>query len=760
MFDIFPNKFANPCLSCGCHVPVNDGFVLLEHGMYRTYCRSSLCMPAQMYAFLTVRKLTKDGRIYMTYDPDAVPWLRQIPGARFVRCTTERSYWQVSLASAHRAQLLEIANVLKLDVAPELLDYVAPVTDVQAEVQAALERGKAAGAYPYQLVGIKFIVERQRCLLGDDMGTGKSMMSLMSIPAGHGALVIVPASVKYNWHAECRRWRPDLFPRVLHGNNLPLVLWPPAGEVWIINPDSLPELPPGKVERTGPVFIIGDEAHLYKNTRTKRHKAVRAWNNAATKVCIMTGTPMTNRPQDLWGTLAVAGLAAQAFGSKAQFENLFERTAKNELVDPSPEVAKRLRQVMLRRRQDEVLKELPPSVYKHHIVSKVIPPALVEQLDDMYERIEEALNMEQLPRLEDMSRVRSLLATFKVAEMHELIDEYEEADLPLIVFSAHKEPVLSAADRDGWAAITGETKPEERQAIVNAFQSGQLKGVALTVQAGGVGLTLTRAAHMLFVDLDWTPALNAQAEARIKRIGQKAARVHYTTMVVRHPVDARVLELLEHKTRLFREAIDDVADEYKVPKAPTAHLGEFKSDRVPVPYVEEPAQRAARMAADKARRAAADALDTRSQTVKQALLQRAETLQALRTMSAVDRARANEAVDRRTALCSVVGWTALTRLQTPGYTYLPNSVHPDRLRLGLAHMLSRCDGARAKDDVGFNAIDAQLARLMVYLDVEGNTQHAEIVTRMLAKYKRQLQGVVPELFTEAHDGVGCTPSGL
>jgi hypothetical protein len=75
-------------------------------------------------------------------------------------------------------------------------------------------------------------------------------------------------------------------------------------------------------------------------------------------------------------------------------------------------------------------------------------------------------------------------------------------------------------------------------------------------------------------------------------------------------------------------------------------------------------------------------------------------------------------------------------------------------------MLSRCDGARAKDDVGFNAIDAQLARLMVYLDVEGNTQHAEIVTRMLAKYKRQLQGVVPELFTEAHDGVGCTPSGL
>lgn len=752
MIMVYPNKVVQWCRSCGCHVGVSEGFSVYPAdgvGFPVTYCRSSLCLPADAYHILTRRELTKEGRIYMPYDANALPWLRQMPQAKFMRMTKELPYWQVSVTDADRPKVLDIAHILKLEVAPELYAYDAPGTDAEVEAAAAVTRGKEAGAYPYQLAGIRFIAERQRCLLGDQMGTGKTAQSLLAIPSEHGTLVIVPASVKYNWHAECKRWRPDLLPRVLHSDSLPAVLWPPAGEVWIINPDALPALPPSKSERKGFVFIISDEAHLYKNTRTKRHKAVRAWNDAATKVCIMTGTPMTNKPQDLWGTLSVAGLATQAFGSRSKFEAMFERTVKGDLVNPSPEVPKRLRQVMLRRRQDEVLKELPPSVYKHHFVSKVIPPALVEQLDDMYERIEKALNMEELPRLEDMSRVRSLLATFKVAEMHDLIDEYEEAELPLVVFSAHKEPVLSAADRDGWAAITGDTKPDERQAIVNAFQSGQLKGVSLTVQAGGVGLTLTRAAHMLFVDLDWTPALNAQAEARIKRIGQKAERVYYTTMVVRHPVDSRVLELLEHKMRVFREAIDDVAEEYKVTKAPPRVQGEFEHSS-PTPYVETQAARTVRMAQQKVQQAHLANSMERLQSIKQAVAQRMPAIEALKQQVMQERARSSEAVRRHEARAGAASMLLLTRTQTPSYVHRP--LDPERLRLGLAHLLSRCDGAQARDDVGFNALDARLARQMVYLDVEKNDEHAEAVARMLSKYKRQLQHVIPELFTEVHSG--------
>lgn len=752
MLRAFTSRYDKPCFSCGCHVPAAAGFSVVENSEWRTYCRSSLCLPPSVYRTLTGRWLTKDGRAYMPYDEQAVEWARQFPGAKFVRPDNDQPYWLVSLKPEHREAVLDIARILKLEVAPELLDYTSPTTLAEVEVHAALERGKRAGAYPYQLAGIKFIAERSRCLIGDEPGLGKSAMSLLSIPSEHGTLVIVPASLKYNWVAECNRWRPDLKPHVLNGDSLPGVLWPSAGDVWIINPDALPDLPPPEAKRAGKVFIISDEAHLYKNTRTKRHKAVRAWNAAAAKVCIMTGTPMTNKPQDLWGTLSVAGLATQAFGKKAWFEDMFERGSRGELISPSAEVPKRLRKVMLRRTQDEVLKELPPSVYKQHIVSKIIPPTLAEKLDELYERVESALNMEKLPRIEDMSYVRSLLATFKITEMHELIEEYEEAELPLVLFSAHKEPVLSAARREGWASITGETKPEDRQAVVNDFQAGKLKGVALTVQAGGVGLTLTRAAHMLFVDLDWTPALNAQAEARIKRIGQKASHVHYTTMVVRHPVDERVLQLLEHKTRLFRESIDDVSDEYKVPTSAREAqriTGEYAPpEGTLVPYTETHEQRDARIAAYQAKKAEEEA---RERAKRQLLHVRNTMTEQSRQSQGVT---GHEVAMRYRARASVAVWNENLKVHSATYQHSP-AVDPERLRVGLAHMLSRCDGAHTKDDVGFNATDASIARHMVYLDIEGNQLHAEALARLLYKYKRQLGAVIPELYaTGGQHGYG------
>jgi len=746
----FASKYDKDCASCGCHVPAQEGYSVVDNNVWTTYCRSSMCLPSAVYRQLVGRYLTADGKVFMPYDAAALEWLRKFPGARFIKPTDGgQAHWQVSLNHEHRRQVLDIASILKLEVAPELLKYTDTKAEGAALVQAAIERGVAAGAYPYQLMGIRFIAERARCLLGDDMGTGKTMMSLLSIPQDHGALVIVPASVKYNWVAECKKWRPDLKPCVLNSDRLPAVLWPPVGEVWIINPDALPELPPHHDYRSNPVFIIADEAHLYKNTKTKRHKAVFAWNLAASKVCIMTGTPMTNRPMDLWGTLQVAGLAAKAFGTKQYFKGLFELTDRNELVNPSPEVPRRLRSVMLRRTQDEVLKELPPAIHTQHIVSKVIPAALVEKLDTAYEKIEAALDMNELPPIEQMSLVRALLATFKVTEMHELIENYEENGTPLVVFSAHKEPVLSAAARPGWASITGETKNEDRQRIVNEFQAGKLKGVALTVQAGGVGLTLTHAAHMLFVDLDWTPALNAQAEARIKRIGQKAAHVHYTTMVVQHPVDARVLQLLEHKTKLFRQSIDAVAEEYKVPAseaAPQRITGEYQpsNSNQLEPFTETAEQRQQRITADREQRAEVMRARSLVQARNEAVRHRFETFQA-------DQELHTEARRRRKAHDSAYSWLLDARDNTADYQF--RVIDHDRLRDALAYMLGQCDGARTKDDVGFNATDANMGRLAVYLDIENNVMHAELLCRLLYKYKRQLAGVLPELFEKQQYGV-------
>src|SRR5262249_38834164 len=123
----------------------------------------------------------------------------------------------------------------------------------------------------------------------------------------------------------------------------------------------------------------------------------------------------------------------------------------------------------------------------------------------------------ELPPFETFSAVRRHLAESRIKAALDLVEGFEGAGQPLGGFSAHREPVLRIGGRPGWGGITGDTSPPKRQELVEAFQLGQLKGLALTISAGGVGLTLTRASVALFIDLDWGPENNRQAEDRFCR---------------------------------------------------------------------------------------------------------------------------------------------------------------------------------------------------------------------------------------------------
>jgi hypothetical protein len=140
--------------------------------------------------------------------------------------------------------------------------------------------------------------------------------------------------------------------------------------------------------------------------------------------------------------------------------------------------------------------------------------------------------------------------------MVEVVEQYEENDEPLIVFSAHRAPIDYLGQRPGWITITGDTSVTERGTIVEDFQAGKYKGIALTISSGGVGITLTHAAHALFVDLMWTPALNWQAEDRLCRIGQdRGCQIHW--LVMKHPVELRVHQLLTIKKENIAAGVDE-----------------------------------------------------------------------------------------------------------------------------------------------------------------------------------------------------------
>jgi SWI/SNF-related matrix-associated actin-dependent regulator 1 of chromatin subfamily A len=216
---------------------------------------------------------------------------------------------------------------------------------------------------------------------------------------------------------------------------------------------------------------------------------------------------------------------------------------------------------MLRRLKSEVLPELPlktVDIVTVDIDAKAMKAceAYLEKfggLDAVMEKLGKGLSFET------MATVRSVLASAKIPAMLEYVEQYEEADEPVVVFSAHRAPIDQLAKRRGWEVITGDTPNKKRDDIVDAFQRGDLKGVGCTIKAAGVGITLTRAAYMLFVDREFTPALNWQAEDRISRIGQE--RPHFIKILAAdHPLDVRLSELLSKKKDLIEASVDAARD--------------------------------------------------------------------------------------------------------------------------------------------------------------------------------------------------------
>lgn len=474
--------------------------------------------------------------------------------------------------------------------------------ELQAAVSRVQETLKARGLslFRFQAEGVAWLSRRNRALLADEMGLGKTVQTLMAIPEDDPppVIVVAPAAVKGVWREECRKWRPDLRPYIREGRGS--FEWPRAGTVLIVNYDILPltaeELEDreekGKrttraerrmlfrMEQSEPVpgtILIFDEAHALKTPKAQR--TLRARSLAKTilgpevegKVWALTGTPILNRPPELWALLQLAQLDEDSFGSWNEFVRLF-RGARGKYSyswgEPSAEVIERIRKVSLKRKRLEVLPDLPTKMHRFLEVpldqsTRAALNAILESLRKKGVEVGEAFDEAMFTKMtrvafEEMSRLRAILAKAKIPTMLSLVEDYEEQDEPVVVFSAHRAGIDLLGERKGWATITGDTPPEDRTAIVADFQEGRLQGLGVTIKAGGVGLTLTRASHALFVDLEWTPALNAQAEDRLCRIGQTRG-VQVTRLVADHVLDERVAELLAEKQAIIEASTEAAA---------------------------------------------------------------------------------------------------------------------------------------------------------------------------------------------------------
>lgn len=593
------NRYPGRCVKCGKAVSAGSGSAAKQRGAWVVYC--TVCQPVTAPAAPagpTRIVVTRQPGGEIRFAPSAFlggelfsGYREAVAGLRY--CADDKSQRSSDLALVGRALARLQAVGLVLDVAPDVAAAVqAQAAQGAVEVASADDRActvdsvlkeRGLALFPFQRIGVSWLAPRSGALLTDSPGLGKTIQALTAVPKGAAVLVVCPAVAKGVWVRECHKWRPDLTPVLLSGKAS--FRWPAKGEMVVTNFAILPALIgedkaavlPPELAASVPsgMSLITDEVHAFKGGKTQQTKRFRAISRLvranAGRVWGLTGTPLLNRPTELWSVCAAVGVEKEAFGGWKQFVRVAGGHEGRYGIEWEPEdmdsatLAQQLQRVMLRREKTDVLKDLPPKLYSELTVeipskvSKLCDAALAaaeargQTVDAAYELANRTRG--NLPGFEAMSKARAALATAKLEAALELVEQYEEAGQPLLVFSAHRAPIDAIATRPGWAAITGETPSAERTHIEDAFQAGRLKGIAATIKAAGVAITLTRASHEIFIDLAWTPGDNLQAEDRAHRIGTTNP-VTITILTADHALDQRVNDLLSRKRAFLAGSVD------------------------------------------------------------------------------------------------------------------------------------------------------------------------------------------------------------
>lgn len=483
--------------------------------------------------------------------------------------------------------------VLEIELNTYLRQMVQQLKETRSIPRLSVPQALHGELRDYQVEGFSWMVFLQQYGLGgclaDDMGLGKTVQWIAYLlylkqekRLSGPALLICPTSVLGNWQKELERFAPSLKLYLHHGPaRAKGKLFPGAAA----NADvvlTTYALAPLDREELGGIrwsTLCLDEAQNIKNAYTKQASAIRSFR--ADHRIALTGTPMENRLTELWSIMDF--LNPHYLGSLRQFVREFV-TPIEKTKDPAKiaQVQKMIQPFILRREKQDpgVRLDLPEKVE-----SKVYVPLTAEQAA-LYEQVLEQL-FAQLDRLEPMERKGRILAALtrlkqicdhpalfrgegrlspdprrsgKMQRLMEIVEELRAQDDRCLIFSQFVEMgyIIQAAIRkqlgENPLFLHGSVPRKERDRMIRSFQEGETGVLILSLRAGGTGLNLTAARHVIHVDRWWNPAVEDQATDRAYRIGQRQ-NVQVHKMITLGTLEERIDELLERKQGLNRQII-------------------------------------------------------------------------------------------------------------------------------------------------------------------------------------------------------------
>lgn len=395
--------------------------------------------------------------------------------------------------------------------------------------------------HPYQEHGVAWLASRQRALLADEPGLGKTAQVAAAARKllGVGGLVVVicPASLRTNWQREWKRWNLG------------------RQELQVFSYEQAHKAP------RGCHVLVADEAHYLKNRTAKRTRVFyEDLALYAKTVWLLSGTPAPNNAAELWTHFHY--LWPQSIGNASWFKfvqthcnwSMGDYGMKIHGTKNPAAIRELLRPVMLRRLKRDVLQELPPISFHDLPLEVSATAALLKEADHIADSkaIALALDKGELESLApSMSSLRRVTGLAKVPAIVEWI-ENNAGDGSLVVFGHHREVLgqlrTQLVDRGvRTVSIQGDSSAQERDRAVDDFQCGRAQVFLGNIQAAGTGLTLTAASRVLFAEASWVPAENSQAAMRCHRIGQtEPVQVYFASLA--GSIDEAVMEVVRRKT--------------------------------------------------------------------------------------------------------------------------------------------------------------------------------------------------------------------
>lgn len=448
----------------------------------------------------------------------------------------------------------ELENVQRLEEKPivELRDY------------SYLKRKP----YAHQYTAAKFLLEGRRRILADEMGGGKTLSSIMAAYSLPGPrLVVCPASLKLNWAKEIEMVDLDGKIHIIRDKGID-----EKADWNIINYDIL-EKHFEKLNSVDWEVIIFDEAHYMKAVTnggkpdSKRADYGLKLGSKSPYVFSLTGTPITNRPKDIFNLLKLSKhILSRNFFNFAQNYCGATHNGWGWNFDGSSnedELHEKIKPYMLRRLKKDML-DLPEKI------RRFIP---VEINMNQYARmVEKYMNKRscitrQSEHLVYLSSMKHILAQAKTKHTIEIAETIVDAGKSVVIFTCYDLVVqdVMEAFKGNVVKITGNDSDIERQQAVEEFQRGEKQVLVANIIAGGVGITLIEAKQLIFNDFDWVPANHFQAEDRIHRIGQNEIVTINYIYAKGAKIDEYMSNLLEEKSEAINTIIDgDLGEKFSV----------------------------------------------------------------------------------------------------------------------------------------------------------------------------------------------------